>query len=136
MIMRVPWVACLFVLTLMSLLGCRGRTSSLQGQQVPDKRWAAATQRGAPRARAGLLAAVEGTLEQIYAQVNPSVVNIRTVQRQTVVFPVVPEMRQAIPSPRDHKSLSGKGQGRALSGTHWDTLSPIIMWWRGPTALP
>src|SRR5512134_3570474 len=90
MIRRVPWVACLFVLTLMALPGCRGRMASVQAATHPES---AATQRGAPgMAVAGLLAAVEGTLGQIYTQVNPSVVNIRTVQRQTVVFPVVPEM--------------------------------------------
>src|SRR5262245_28360043 len=57
MIMRVPWVACLFVLTLMSLPGCRGRMSPVQTATGPES---AAAQRGAPgMAVAGLLGALE-----------------------------------------------------------------------------
>jgi 2-alkenal reductase len=71
---------------------------------------------------AGLLAAVEGTLGQIYAQVNPSVVNIRTVQRQTVVFPVVPEM-PGYPFPQGPQEFIRQGSG---SGFVWDTLGHIV----------
>ena len=60
MIRRVPWIACLFVLTLMSLPGCRGHMSLVQAWTNPES---ASTQRGTPgTTRAGLLAAVEGTL--------------------------------------------------------------------------
>src|SRR5262245_36967484 len=70
MIMRVPWVACLCVLTLMSLPGCRARTSSVQAATNPDSA-SATSQRGTPgTAVVGLLAAVEGTLGQMYVQVN------------------------------------------------------------------
>jgi len=73
-------------------------------------------------AAAGLLAAVEGTLGQIYAQVNPSVVNIRTVQRQTVVFPVVPEV-PGYPFPQGPQEFIRQGSG---SGFVWDTLGYIV----------
>ena len=114
MIMRVSWVACLFVLTLMSLPGCRGRTSSIQAATSPESA-VAATQRGTPGAGTGLLAAMEGTLGQIYVQVNPSVVNIRTVQRNLSSSQSCRRC-QAIPFLRDHKSLYDRGQGWALSG--------------------
>jgi len=65
---------------------------------------------------------VEGTLGQIYTQVNPSVVNIRTVQRQTVVFPVVPEM-PGYPFPQGPQEFIRQGSG---SGFVWDTLGLIV----------
>src|SRR5262245_66226195 len=71
---------------------------------------------------AGHLPAVDGTLGQIYVQVNPSVVNIRTVQRQTVVFPVVPEMR-GYPFPQGPQEFIRQGSG---SGVVWDTLGHIV----------
>jgi serine protease Do len=122
MIRRVPWVACLCMLTLMSLPGCRAYMSSLQAATNPESA-SATTQRGTPgKAVAGLVAAVEGTLGQIYAQVNPSVVNIRTVQRQTVVFPVVPEM-PGYPFPQGPQEFIRQGSG---SGFVWDTLGHIV----------
>ena len=89
MIIRVPWVAYLCVLALESLPGCRGLMSSGQETSSPESA-PAAIQRATPRATAGVLAALEGTLGQIYVEVNPSVVNIRTVQRKTVVFVLPP----------------------------------------------
>ena len=121
MIIRVPWVAYLCVLALVSLPGCRGLMSSGQETSSPESA-PAATQRGTPGAAAGLLAALEGTLGQIYVQVNPSVVNIRTVQRQTVVFPVVPEM-PGYPFPQGPQEFIRQGSG---SGFVWDTLGHIV----------
>src|SRR5262245_40650042 len=121
MITRVPWVVYLFVLALMSLSGCRGLTSSAQEASSPGNP-PAAIQRVTPGAAAGLLAVLEGTLEQVYVQVNPSVVNIRTVQRQTVVFPVVPEM-PGYPFPQGPQEFIRQGSG---SGFVWDTLGHIV----------
>ncbi len=123
MTVRVPWVTCLLVLSLVICLpGCRGRTPSAQAMSNAEVA-AAASQRGTPGlAAAGLLAAVEGTLGQIYAQVNPSVVNIRTVQRQTVVFPVVPEM-PGYPFPQGPHEFTRQGSG---SGFVWDTVGHIV----------
>src|SRR5262245_52440665 len=84
---RVPWVTCLCVLSLMCLPGCSLHMTSAQIRNGPET-----ASPPAGRAVSSLLAALEGTLGQIYDQVTPSVVNIRTVQRQTVIFPVVPEI--------------------------------------------
>jgi len=122
MTVRVLWVACLLVLSLICLPGCRGRTPSAQAMSSTEAA-AAGPQRGTSgMAAAGLLAAVEGTLGQIYAQVNPSVVNIRTVQRQTVVFPVVPEV-PGYPFPQGPQEFIRQGSG---SGFVWDTLGHIV----------
>ena len=121
MIIRVPWVAYLCVLALVSLAGCRGLMSS--GQETSSRDSApTALQRGTSGAAAGPLAALEGRLGQIYVQVNPSVVNIRTVQRQTVVFPVVPEM-PGYPFPQGPQEFIRQGSG---SGFVWDTLGHIV----------
>lgn len=123
MTVRVPWMTCLLVLSLVICLpGCRGRTPSAQAMSSSEAA-AAASQRGTPGlAAAGFLAAVEGALGQIYAQVNPSVVNIRTVQRQTVVFPVVPEM-PGYPFPQGPHEFTRQGSG---SGFVWDTVGHIV----------
>ena len=121
MIRRVPWMAYLCVLALMLLSGCRGLASSAPEASSPEST-PTAIQRATPRAAAGLLAALEGTLDQIYVGVNPSVVNIRTVQRQTVVFPVVPEM-PGYPFPQGPQEFIRQGSG---SGFVWDTLGHIV----------
>jgi S1-C subfamily serine protease len=75
-------------------------------------------------ASAGAVAALEGTLEQIYAQVNPSVVNIRvveTVSASSFVFPQIPGFPD-IPSPPQ-----GPQTQQALgSGFVWDTQGHIV----------
>ena len=121
MIMRVPWVTYLPLLLCLSLAGCRSQSAS---PPVPGNVEAPVA---APRANpglssAGLLAAVQGTLGQIYTQVNPSVVNIRTVQRQTVVFPVVPEV-PGYPFPQGPQEFVRQGSG---SGFVWDTIGHIV----------
>jgi S1-C subfamily serine protease len=121
MIRRIPWVVYLCVLALMSLMGCHGLVSSAPQASNPEST-SATIQRAAPRAAVGLLAALEGTLGQIYVSVNPSVVNIRTVQRQTVVFPVVPEM-PGYPFPQGPQEFVRQGSG---SGFVWDTLGHIV----------
>ena len=119
---RVPWGICLFVLSLMFLPGCRSRTSSAPADSGPGAA-SDATPRATPGvATPGFLSAFEGTLGQIYAQVNPSVVNIRTVQRQTVIFPVVPEM-PGYPFPQGPQEFIRQSSG---SGFVWDTLGHIV----------
>lgn len=113
---RVPWVTCLCVFSLLCLPGCSLRVPSAQTQS------AEATPMPIQRATTGLLAALEGTLSQIYTQVTPSVVNIRTVQRQTVIFPVVPEI-PGYPFPQGPQEFVRQGSG---SGFVWDTLGHIV----------
>ncbi len=119
---RVPWGICLFVLALMLLPGCGSRTSSASTVSNPEAA-SGSTQRATHGAATpGLLSAFESTLGQIYTQVNPSVVNIRTVQRQTVIFPVVPEM-PGYPFPQGPQEFVRQSSG---SGFVWDTMGHIV----------
>ncbi len=121
MMMRVPWVTYLSLLCFLSLVGCQGPQASPPAVGTIDA--AVTATRGAPGLPAtGLLAAAQGALGQIYTQVNPSVVNIRTVQRQTVMFPVVPEV-PGYPFPQGPQEFVRQGSG---SGFVWDTLGHIV----------
>jgi hypothetical protein len=81
MIPRRHWLIGMGALFVIALAG--------YGLLVPSTSPPAAT----PPATAGLLAALEETLEHIYTQVNPSVVNVQVEQRQVVRFPIRPESR-------------------------------------------
>jgi serine protease Do len=119
---HLPWGTCLLVLSLVFLPGCSLRTPSPPVDSGTEA-VSASSQRAMPGATTpGLLSAFEGTLGQIYTQVNPSVVNIRTVQRQTVIFPVVPEM-PGYPFPQGPQEFIRHGSG---SGFVWDTLGHIV----------
>jgi S1-C subfamily serine protease len=73
------------------------------------------------------LAALEGTLEQIYTRVNPSVVNIRVLQKEEVTLPAFPEIPGlpffGLPGPRQPQEFYRRGQG---SGFVWDTRGHIV----------
>jgi serine protease Do len=81
----------------------------------------------APPAAASLLAALEETLEHIYTQVNPSVVNVQVEQRQVVRSPALPETSsipsRRSPSPQGAQELIRRGVG---SGFVWDTAGHIV----------
>jgi len=76
------------------------------------------------------VAALEGTLQQIYDQVNPSVVNIQVVQKQEVTAPTFPEI-PGMPFPFFEPPTTPQGpqeyyrQG-AGSGFVWDKEGHII----------
>jgi serine protease Do len=73
-------------------------------------------------ASAGALAALEGTLEQIYTQVNPSVVNIQvsqTVDTASLAIPQIPGFQFPMPQgPQTQQALD--------SGFVWDTQGHIV----------
>jgi serine protease Do len=72
---------------------------------------------------AGAVAALEGTLEQIYTQVNPSVVNIQvsvTVDATSLAFPQIPGFPQ-LPVPQGPQTQEALG-----SGFVWDTQGHIV----------
>jgi serine protease Do len=77
-----------------------------------------------------IVAALEGTLQQIYDQVNPSVVNIQVVQKQEVTAPTFPEI-PGMPFPFFEPPTTPQGsqeyyrQG-AGSGFVWDKEGHII----------
>ncbi|MGE3537605.1 MAG: trypsin-like peptidase domain-containing protein [Candidatus Tectimicrobiota bacterium] len=115
----VPSVTWLLMLCF-CLSGCTLRAPSESAAGTPD---VPQSPPGRPAVvSAGLLAAFEGTLGQIYTQVNPSVVNLRTLQRQTVVFPVVPEV-PGYPFPQGPQEFVRQGSG---SGFVWDMDGHIV----------
>jgi len=75
----------------------------------------------------GGLSDYETTLQRIYAVVNPGVVNIRVVQKETVqnptlpAFPGVPFFGQRAPSQPQERVLQGAG-----SGFVWDSAGHIV----------
>jgi serine protease Do len=80
-----------------------------------------------PRFTAGLLAVLEETLEDIYTQVNPSVVNVQVEQRQVVRSSALPETSDPRsrrgPSPQKAQELIRRGVG---SGFVWDSIGHIV----------
>jgi len=70
---------------------------------------------------------IEAILEQIYAQVSPSVVNIRVVQKHEVMFPALPEIPGlpgfSFPFPQGPQEYYSKGLG---SGFVWDREGHIV----------
>jgi len=77
-----------------------------------------------------VVAALEGTLELIYGQVNPSVVNIRVVQKQEATAPNFPEI-PGMPFPFLEPPTTPQGpqeyyQQGAGSGFVWDKEGHIV----------
>jgi 2-alkenal reductase len=73
-----------------------------------------------------LLAAFQGTLEDIYARVNPCVVNIRVMQKEEVMFPIIPEIPGfpfKLPFPQEPQEFYRHGLG---SGFVWDKKGHIV----------
>jgi serine protease Do len=83
-----------------------------------------------PTSSGDVLPALETTLEHIYDQVNPSVVNIRVVQKEEVTAPVLPEI-PGFPFPFFEPPTTPQGpqeyyrQG-AGSGFVWDKEGHIV----------
>lgn len=83
----------------------------------------------APTTSSETLAALQGALENIYAQVNPSVVNIQVVQKQEVSAPAFPEF-PGLPfffrpptTPQGPQEFFRQGAG---SGFVWDKDGHIV----------
>lgn len=118
----------LLAIFLVALLAGSGCTAASR-----DTAEAAATPQatvGAPLVVAGQagnqLASLQGTLETIYRQVNPSVVNIQVTVRQTVTtspFGILPFPNLPFSSPQGPQEFFSHGSG---SGFVWDKEGHII----------
>ncbi|MBX0330125.1 trypsin-like peptidase domain-containing protein [Oscillochloris sp. ZM17-4] len=112
-------VAALAVPTALAIAGCAAITPAAAPQ--PAAAAAPAPAAVAPAPAAGALAAYEGTLEQIYSQVNPSVVHVEVV-----------EQASAQAAPPDPFGMFGGQQGQPQvqvgsgSGFLWDTSGHIV----------
>jgi len=114
------------LLSLAILVGCGLAPASLAQSAPQPVPTAIATPAVAPDTPStNLLAALEGTLENIYAQVNPSVVNIRVVQKQEASSQAMPEIPGfpffAPQTPEEPQYSQGAG-----SGFVWDKEGHIV----------
>ncbi len=107
----------------MVLTGCAGLAGSAgvaPAISAPITVAALPAQSSAPQASSGSLAALETTFEQIYAEVNPSVVNIQVLE-------TVSSSRQGFPFGFGFNSPGQLPQQSALgSGFVWDTQGHIV----------
>jgi len=125
----------MIVLSIILLSACNGTASSLQKPLTIAKAQsnvaptAQATTGGSPLASSGLLSDYETTLENIYSQVSPSVVNIRVVQTQdassnnspTFPFFNMPGLPGGSPNPQGPQVSQALG-----SGFVWDQNGYIV----------
>jgi len=119
------WLVAVFLVSLMVLAGC-------SIPQFPNVAAAAQSATSTPTltaeavqapASAGAVAALEGALEQIYTQVNPSVVNIQvsvTVDAASQAIPEIPGFPQ-LPVPQGPQTQQALG-----SGFVWDAQGHIV----------
>jgi S1-C subfamily serine protease len=109
----------ILVILLMALMGC---TSISTPTAVPIPVTPPPTIVTAPTAVAPF-AEIETTLENIYARVNPSVVNIDVVQRLDTTLPPFPDIPGfPFPGPQDQPQYT-RGLG---SGFIWDSAGDIV----------
>ena len=124
------WLALIVALSLMVLPGC----SAMNLLPMQTARASAPIAAPTPMsvetvlpAKADVLAALEGTLERIYQDVSPSVVNIQVLQKQTVgmglpQMPDLPFFGQPLPQqPPQEQYQRGSG-----SGFVWDKEGHIV----------
>jgi serine protease Do len=123
----------LTILVLVLLVGCGAASQSTTTPAMPtdtsppmvtDAPATAVTATQADPSTADLLSAFEGTMENIYTEVNPSVVSIRVVvpvDTSTSSFPGIPGF--AFPTPGAQTPQYQQGAG---SGFVWDKLGHIV----------
>ncbi len=132
--MRKRYVSLLviIVLVLVVSISCTAKASSNDtAAAMPTQSVPAATIADLPSDSSGVVAAFEGTLEQIYEQVNPSVVNISVVQKQEVTLPTFPDIQGFFDFPfSQNPQLPSQPQeyySHALgSGFVWDADGHIV----------
>jgi serine protease Do len=117
------WIVALLLVSLTVLSGCSiPQFPNVAAAAQPATSTPAATAVVAQSpASAGAVAALEGTLEQIYAQVNPSVVNIKVVQTASASASNIPQIPgfPSIPSQPQVQQVLG-------SGFVWDSQGHIV----------
>jgi serine protease Do len=116
------WLVILLLVSLVALSGCSipQFPSAAAAQSATSTPTAMPTVAQVP-ASVGAVAALEGVLEQIYTQVNPSVVNIQVVQAASASASDIPQIPgfPSIPSLPQAQQVLG-------SGFVWDTQGHIV----------
>jgi S1-C subfamily serine protease len=110
---------------LLAFSGCA--TQSLSNASAPAPPSTVAPSLDSPPSSISTLADIEATLKNIYTRVSPSVVNIRVIQKQEVMFPTLPEIPGFpffnLPVPQGPQEYYSKGLG---SGFVWDKEGHIV----------
>jgi len=111
---------------MLALSGCVSQAPPAEPNLTPAPP-ATAPETVSPPLSSEALASLEQTLEDIYTQVNPSVVNIRVLQKEEVMFPTFPEI-PGFPFfgphlPQEPKEFYRRGLG---SGFVWDKEGHIV----------
>jgi serine protease Do len=118
------WFVAVLLASLAVLSGCSvPQVSSSVAAQSATSTPASTPEVAQAPASVGAVAALEGTLEQIYTQVNPSVVNIQvstTVDSTSLTLPEIPGFPQ-LPIPQGPQTQQALG-----SGFVWDTQGHIV----------
>ena len=123
---RSRWLYVVLVLSLVAAVGCGAPSLAASIDSVESAPVAVA----APATEdvmgsAGVLAALEGTLENVYEQVSPSVVNIQVVQKMDASAQQMPGFRFFDPDEQEqmpqYRYSSGSG-----SGFIWDRQGHIV----------
>ncbi len=113
------WLVAVLLVSVLALSGCSvPQVSEVAAAQSPTETAATPVVAQSP-ASADAVAALEGTLEQVYAQVNPSVVSIRVVLTSTVSSSVQIPGFPSIPQSSQPQEAQG-------SGFVWDTQGHIV----------
>lgn len=125
MFKRYSWLIAIVLVIMLMLSGCAAQ-SPPASSPVPVTEPAAPEQTVLPPS-GQTFTDIESTLEHIYAEVNASVVNIRILQKEEVMFPTFPEIPGfpffSPPTPQEPQERYLQGLG---SGFVWDDEGHIV----------
>jgi serine protease Do len=109
---------------LLAFSGCAGQSTSLSNVETPISN---TTQDVLSSSSVSTLTDIEAILENVYTEVNQSIVNVRVVQKQEVALPTVPEIPgfpdSGSPFSQGPQEYYSKGLG---SGFVWDLDGDIV----------
>ena len=121
---RYNWIISILLAALLVVGGCASQAPPATAPAPPAS---TAPEVVSPSPPVTTTTDMEAILEQIYTQVSPSVVNIRVVQKQEVMFPTLPEI-PGFPFfgpllPQEPQEFYRRGLG---SGFVWDKEGHIV----------
>lgn len=126
MFKRYSWLIATLLVIVLALAGCTSPSPSPEPVPAPVTQPAAPEQTILPPS-GQTFTSIESTLEHIYAEANPSVVNIKIVSKQEVTIPTFPEIPAfpffGLPTPQQPQERYLHGLG---SGFVWDNEGNIV----------
>lgn len=124
---RYTWLIAILLVLLLTFSGCVSQSPAAEPSPIPTPSAGTAPEVIYAPPAVGSLGNIEVTLEHIYSQVNPSVVNIRILQKEEVMFPTFPEIPGfpffGSPAPQEPQERYLHGLG---SGFVWDKEGHIV----------